>query len=71
MCIALVSPHCCGFDQDEKTCFEIVSYYFCGGPPGTTLGELVYAARTRWAIEDGFEAAKGEVGLDQYEVRCA
>ena len=23
----------------------------------------------RWAIEEGFEAAKGEVGLDQYEVR--
>lgn len=23
----------------------------------------------RWAIEECFEAAKGEVGLDQYEVR--
>ena len=26
-------------------------------------------AGTRWAIEISFEAAKGEVGLDQYEVR--
>ena len=25
--------------------------------------------RTRWAIEECFEEAKGEVGLDQYEVR--
>jgi SRSO17 transposase len=26
-------------------------------------------AGTRWTIEACFEAAKGEVGLDQYEVR--
>ena len=26
-------------------------------------------AGTRWAIEEGFEEAKSEVGLDQYEVR--
>ena len=26
-------------------------------------------AGTRWAIEECFEEAKGEVGLDQYEVR--
>lgn len=26
-------------------------------------------AGTRWAIETGFEAAKGECGLDEYEVR--
>src|SRR5215203_1551871 len=26
-------------------------------------------AGRRWAIEDSFEAAKGEVGLDDYEVR--
>lgn len=26
-------------------------------------------AGTRWAIEESFETAKGEVGLDQYEVR--
>ena len=24
---------------------------------------------TRWAIEESFQSAKGEVGLDQYEVR--
>ena len=26
-------------------------------------------AGTRWAIEECFEEAKGQVGLDQYEVR--
>ena len=26
-------------------------------------------AGTRWAIEEPFEESKGEVGLDQYEVR--
>ena len=30
---------------------------------------LVRVAGTRWAIEESFESAKGEVGLDQYEVR--
>jgi SRSO17 transposase len=26
-------------------------------------------AGTRWAVEEGFQQAKGEVGLDHYEVR--
>jgi SRSO17 transposase len=35
----------------------------------TMLAEVVRVAGTRWTIESGFEAAKGEVGLDHYEVR--
>ena len=46
-----------------------LAYYVCFGPAGTTLEELVSVAGTRWAIEECFEEAKGEVGLDQYEVR--
>ena len=38
-------------------------------PQSTPLLEAVQTAGTRWAIEICFEAAKGEVGLDQYEVR--
>jgi SRSO17 transposase len=34
-----------------------------------TLGEVVRAAGTRWQVEEGFELAKQEVGLDEYEVR--
>ena len=38
-------------------------------PADTPLEEMVRAAGSRWSIEEGFERAKGEVGLDQYEVR--
>jgi SRSO17 transposase len=41
----------------------------CYGPVATSLTELVRVAATRWAIEEAIEAAKGEVGLDHYEVR--
>jgi SRSO17 transposase len=46
-----------------------VAYYVCCGPAATPLRELVRVAGVRWTIEDAFEGAKGEVGLDQYEVR--
>lgn len=46
-----------------------VAYFLCGGPPRTTLRELVRVAGTRWAVEECFELAKGECGLDEYEVR--
>ena len=46
-----------------------LAYYVCFGPAGTTLEELVRVAETRWTIEGCFEEAKGEVGLDQCEVR--
>src|SRR5712692_3935451 len=39
------------------------------GPTGTSLQEMVRVAGARWKIEEIFEVAKGEVGLDQYEVR--
>jgi SRSO17 transposase len=46
-----------------------VAYFACGGPPSTLLEELVRVAGARWAIEDLFELAKGDCGLDEYEVR--
>ena len=48
---------------------EDLAYYVCFAPAGTPLAELVRVAGTRWAIERCIEEAKGEVGLDQYEVR--
>jgi SRSO17 transposase len=30
---------------------------------------MVRVAGARWAIEESFQSAKGEVGLDHYEVR--
>lgn len=38
-------------------------------PGAVTLQEVVEAAGLRWHIESGFEQAKQEVGLDEYEVR--
>jgi SRSO17 transposase len=38
-------------------------------PQDTTVAEVVPVAGTRWTIESSFEAAQGEVGLDDYEVR--
>jgi SRSO17 transposase len=38
-------------------------------PQDTTLAEVVPVAGTRWTSESSFAAAKGEVGLDDDEVR--
>ncbi len=46
-----------------------LAYYLAHAPEQTTLAQLVRVAGTRWTIESCFEAAKGEVGLDEYEVR--
>ena len=46
-----------------------LAYYVCYGSGETGLEELVRVAGTRWAIEECFEEAKEQVGLDQYEVR--
>jgi SRSO17 transposase len=46
-----------------------VSYYIASARVATPLAELARVAGARWAIEESFETAKGEVGLDHYEVR--
>lgn len=47
---------------------EVASYLvFC--PDRTPLAEVVRATGARWAIEDTFKLAKGQVGLDHYETR--
>lgn len=46
-----------------------LAYYFVFGPDGATLEQVVQVAGTRWQVEQAFELAKGEVGLDEYEVR--
>jgi SRSO17 transposase len=46
-----------------------VAFFACGGPPATTREDLVRIAGRRWTIEEDFELAKGDCGLDEYEVR--
>jgi SRSO17 transposase len=48
---------------------EDLTAYVVFAPQPTTLEEVVRVAGSRWTVESSFEAAKGEVGLDQYEVR--
>ena len=46
-----------------------IAYYTVFARQNTGLGAIVQAAGSRWSIEECFESAKGEVGLDHYEVR--
>ncbi|MEU1517675.1 IS701 family transposase [Streptomyces sp. NPDC005811] len=46
-----------------------IAYYLAHTPLQVTVRELVRVAGARWAIEECFQAAKNECGLDQYEVR--
>jgi len=45
------------------------AYYFTCATDGTPVKKLVQIAGTRWTIEECFEQAKQETGLDEYEVR--
>lgn len=51
-----------GDDGDRK-------YYSSNAPADTTLERLVQLAHARWAIEQFYEDAKGECGLDDYQGR--
>jgi SRSO17 transposase len=44
-------------------------YYLSTAPADTPLLNLAQVAAARWVIETDFETAKGETGLDEYEVR--
>ena len=46
-----------------------VAYYLVYAPEDTALAEPVRVAGARWTIDDVFKLAKGQVGLDHYEVR--
>lgn len=46
-----------------------MAYFLIFAPSTTTLAEIVLAIGSRWTVEQCFEEAKGEVGLDEYEVR--
>jgi SRSO17 transposase len=46
-----------------------IAFYLVHAPEPVTLAELVRVAGARWAVEECFQAAKNEVGLDHYQVR--
>jgi SRSO17 transposase len=48
---------------------EKIEFFAVFAPEAVTLETIVRAAGKRWGVEECIESAKGEVGLDQYEVR--
>ena len=46
-----------------------LAYYRCWSARPVTLAALVRVAGIRWSVEECFQASKGEVGLDQHQVR--
>jgi len=46
-----------------------IAYYVCFGPRRSTLVDLAWIAGSRWRIEECFQQAKNEAGLDHYQVR--
>ena len=46
-----------------------IKYFFSNAPFSTPLSEFVRISGMRWPIETIFEEAKGEVGMDHYEMR--
>jgi SRSO17 transposase len=50
-------------DPDE------IAYYICYGPRRCGLLDLAWIAGSRWRVEECFQQAKNEAGLDHYQVR--
>ena len=46
-----------------------LAYFWCHTPTAASLADLVRVAGMRWAVEECFQAAKGQVGMDHYQVR--
>ncbi|WP_223778822.1 IS701 family transposase [Streptomyces sp. 135] len=67
--LAPARPATLGHRPPKRSLTEEISYYIAYCPAGTTLDELIRVAGSRWAIEECFQTAKGECGLDEYQVR--
>ena len=47
---------------------ESKKYYLSNAPTNVSLAEMAWVGCMRWSIEENFELAKGETGLDHYEL---
>lgn len=48
---------------------EEIAYFICYTPKRVAVAEMARIAGVRWSIEETFQTAKGEAGLDHYQVR--
>jgi SRSO17 transposase len=46
-----------------------IAYFICYGPRRSSLADLAWIAGARWRIEECFQQAKNDAGLDHYQVR--
>ncbi len=46
-----------------------IAYYVCCGPRRVTMAVLAWAAGSCWHVEECFQQAKNEAGLDHYQAR--
>lgn len=46
-----------------------LAYYICHSTHPVPIAEFVRVAGSRWAVEETFQFAKNETGLDHYQVR--
>jgi SRSO17 transposase len=46
-----------------------LAFYRCWAPAPVPLTALVHVAGMRWSVEEQFQAAKSQAGLDHYQVR--
>jgi SRSO17 transposase len=46
-----------------------LAFFRCWSPVPVPLSALVRVAGMRWTVEEGFQAGKGQAGLDHYQVR--
>jgi SRSO17 transposase len=75
--VELAAPQISGWQRwllvrrslDEGAKPAEMAYVLVFAPTGTSLEEIVEAFGARWTVEQCFEEGKGEVGLDEYEVR--
>jgi len=47
-----------------------LAFCLCHALDPVPLSRLVKVAGARWAVEECFQAAKNEAGMDHYQVRC-
>src|SRR5258707_811087 len=75
--VRLAAPSAAGVEQallirrplDAAHDSQKLDFYLTSAPVGQRVETLIAVAGRRWTIEESIEAAKGEVGLDHYEVR--
>jgi SRSO17 transposase len=58
----------CSLTRGAKGELEL-AYYLCCAPAWTPDEELIRVVGSRWAVEECFQTAKNETGLDQCQVR--